>query len=270
MKKDIKILGISIWRILAYFIIYSIAGYAIETIFGAITKGMIESRKSFLYGPFCAIYGLGATILIVSLKKVEEKPNAIFIGGFIIGSITEYIVSLFGEMLLNVKWWDYSNMPLNIQGRICVYYSIFWGFLSLYLMLSFNPKIDRLINWIKTKISVKWGKIAIVAITIFMFIDCIITGIALKFFYIRMIVEKDINIKNKSIIEEKYEEIYSNENKKQLIDKFWGNKKIITTFPNLRVQAEDGEMIYFDSLLPEIQAYYYKFTNFKSELEDIN
>ena len=64
-KKKFTILGISIWRLLAYFILYSIAGYIIETIFGLLTKGVIESRKSFLYGPFCAIYGVGAVIMIV-------------------------------------------------------------------------------------------------------------------------------------------------------------------------------------------------------------
>ena len=56
-KKKFTIMGLSIWRILAYFIIYSIVGYIIETIFGIITKGRWESRQSFLYGPFCAIYG---------------------------------------------------------------------------------------------------------------------------------------------------------------------------------------------------------------------
>lgn len=54
-KKHIKIAGITLWRIVAYFIIYSVAGFIIETIFGVLTKGVLESRKSFLYGPF-AVY----------------------------------------------------------------------------------------------------------------------------------------------------------------------------------------------------------------------
>lgn len=54
-KKQFRIFGYSIWRILAYFIIYSVLGYIIETIFGIITKGTWESRQSFLYGPFCGI-----------------------------------------------------------------------------------------------------------------------------------------------------------------------------------------------------------------------
>ena len=55
-KKSFKILGISIWRLFAYFIIYSFLGFLIETLFGLVTKGVIESRKSFLYGPFFGIY----------------------------------------------------------------------------------------------------------------------------------------------------------------------------------------------------------------------
>ena len=54
--KKFKIFGFTIIQILAYFIVYSVAGYIIETIFGLVTKGVLESRKSFLYGPFCGIY----------------------------------------------------------------------------------------------------------------------------------------------------------------------------------------------------------------------
>ena len=66
-KKHIKIAGITLWRIVAYFIIYSVVGFIIETIFGILTKGVLESRKSFLYGPFCSIYGLGAVLMIITI-----------------------------------------------------------------------------------------------------------------------------------------------------------------------------------------------------------
>ena len=131
-KKNFTIMGLTVWRILAYFIVYSVVGYIIETIFGIVTKGVWESRQSFLYGPFCSIYGLGAAIMIMFLHKYGKKYNSLFIGGFILGSVIEYLVSLFGEMMLHVKWWDYSDMPLNINGRICVYFSLFWGFLAIY------------------------------------------------------------------------------------------------------------------------------------------
>ncbi len=257
-NKRATIMGLSIWRILAYFIIYSIVGYIIETIFGIITKGVWESRQSFLYGPFCAIYGVGAVIMIIFLHGYSKKYTRLFLGGFIVGSIVEYLVSWIGEMILGIKWWDYSNMPLNINGRICVYFSIFWGFLALYLIGSFNPRIDRLIDWFKNKFSLKFLKIATSAVTTFLLIDCIITGIALSFFLIRMVAKNDLNVNNKQAVIQKYDDIYNNETLSKFVYKYWGDRKMIRTFPNLKVQDVDGNMIYMDSLLSDIQPYYYK------------
>lgn len=262
-KRKFTIMGLSVWRILAYFIIYSVVGYIIETIFGIITKGTWESRQSFLYGPFCAIYGLGAAIMIIFLHKYSKNYTRLFIGGFIVGSIVEYLVSWIGEMLLGVKWWDYSDMPLNINGRICVYFSIFWGFLALYLIASFNPRIDRLINWIKSKLSVKALKVLTTTVTILLLIDCIATGIALSFFLVRMVHNYDLNVPNKEIIMQKYDDIYSHQKLSNFIYKYWGDKKMLRTFPNLKVQDCYGNMVYMDELLNDIKPYYYRF-NFKS------
>ena len=258
-KKKITIMGLSIWRILAYFIIYSVVGYIIETLFGIVTKGRWESRQSFLYGPFCAIYGLGAAIMIIFLHKYSKKYNTLFIGGFIVGSIVEYLVSWIGEMILGVKWWDYSDMPLNINGRICVYFSLFWGFLALYLIASFNPKIDKMIDWIKSKISIKALKTLTLSVTIILLIDCIITAFAMSFFLIRMIAQNDLNVPKKEIVMKKYEDIYSNEKLSNFIYKYWGDRKMIRTFPNIKVEDVDGNIIYIDSLLKDIQPYYFKF-----------
>lgn len=258
-KKKFTIMGLSIWRILAYFIIYSIVGYIIETIFGIITKGRWESRQSFLYGPFCAIYGLGAAIMIIFLHKYSKKYTTLFLGGFIVGSIVEYLVSLIGEMILGLKWWDYSDMPLNINGRICVYFSLFWGFLALYLIASFNPKIDKFINWCKSKISLKTLKSLTLTVTIIMLIDFIITGVAMYFFLIRMIAQNDLDVPKKEIVAQKYEDIYNNEKLSDFIYKYWGDRKMIRTFPNIKVEDVNGNIIYIDSLLKDIQPYYFKF-----------
>ena len=76
MEKEVKLKNsnkessakITVWLLLSYFIIYSVIGYILETAFGILTKGVLESRKGFLYGPFCPIYGLGAVVMILSLK----------------------------------------------------------------------------------------------------------------------------------------------------------------------------------------------------------
>ena len=257
-KNKRSINGISVWRILAYFIIYSVAGYIIETLYGIVTKGVWESRQSLLYGPFCGIYGLGAVIMIICLYKFPRKFNTLFIGGFIVGSIVEYVVSFIGEMLLGVKWWDYSEMPLNINGRICVYYSIFWGFLGIYLIASLNPKVDKVINWIKSKFKTyKALKTFVMTVFILLMIDCVSTAFALEFFLVRMIVKNDIDVANKELVMEQYDEIYGNEKMSNFIYKFWGDKKMIRTFPNLKIKDKNGNIVYMDSLL-DIQPYYLK------------
>lgn len=236
--------GISIWRILAYFIIYSVLGYIIETLYGMITKGVWESRQSFLYGPFCGIYGLGAVVMIVCLHKFPRKFNTLFAGGFIVGSIVEYVVSFVGEILLGVKWWDYSNIPLNINGRICVYFSIFWGFLGLYLIASLNPKIDKIIDFIKNKFKTyKTLKTFVVTVFILLMIDCVSTGFAIEFFLVRMVVENDIDVTNKELVIEQYDKIYGNENLSKFIYQFWGDKKMIKTFPNLKINDKNGNIV---------------------------
>ncbi len=264
VKNDVKkftIFGVSIWRIFAYFIIYSVIGYIIETVFGMVTKGVIESRQSFLYGPFCAIYGLGAVVMILSLKYFNKNHNTLFVGGFIVGSIVEYIVSWYGDVFLNVKWWDYSNMPLNINGRICVFFSLFWGFLAIYLMGYANPRVDKLINKIKSKISINKLKIITTIIILFMAVDCIITGIAIKLFMIRKVHEYDLKVSNKQEIEEAYSVIYKNDKIDEFIMRYFGDKKMIKTFPNLKTQDENGNMLYFDCYVGDIKPYYYKFNS---------
>ena len=264
-KKRLTINGISIWRILAYFIIYSIAGYIIETLYGMITKGVWESRQSFLYGPFCGIYGLGAVVMILCLHKFPKKYNVLFIGGFIVGSIVEYVISWFGEVVLGVKWWDYSNMPLNINGRICVYFSVFWGFLGMYLIVSLNPKVDKIINWIKSKFKTQKAlKTFVVTVFTLLMIDCIATAFAIEFFLVRMIVKNDLNVADKELVQEQYEKIYGNENLSKFIYTFWGDKKMIRTFPNLKINDKDGNIIYMDSLL-DIQPYYLKVHDIRNE-----
>ena len=110
-KKPLKIQGFTITTLLAYFIIYSIVGFIIETIFGIITKGTWESRQSFLYGPFCAIYGFGAAIMIMFLHKYSKNYTRLFIGGFIVG-IKNY--SIFQNLKLSIDELKSINVDKEI------------------------------------------------------------------------------------------------------------------------------------------------------------
>ena len=257
-KKSFNILGISIWKLCAYFIIYSFLGYIIETLFGIATKGLWECRQSFLYGPFCGIYGMGAVAIILFSKYFNKNNLTFFLGGFIIGSITEYIVSFLVEIMMGTRWWEYSDRILNVNGRICLTFSIFWGVLTLFLIKCFNPQIDKIIEKIKNKFSIKVLKVFILIITIFLLINCIATCYAQKQFINRMIVEKGIEVENKQEIIESYEKTYNNEFLSNFILTIWNDKKMIRTFPNMKIEDINHNVIYLDSLLPDIQPYYLK------------
>lgn len=258
-QKMLTISKFTLWRILVYFVIYSFLGFIIETIYGMITKGVIESRQSFLYGPFCGIYGLGAVTMILSLNKFKDNNNQLFFGGFIVGSIIEYIVSFLGEIILHVKWWDYSDMPFNLNGRICVFFSVFWGFLAIYLISYVNPKIDYLINKISAKLSMKVLRFVIIFSIIFLLFDCMITIFALDMFFTRKVYENNLNVANRELIDIQYEEIYKNAKKAKFINKFFYDKKMIKTFPNLKLEDLEGNIIYFKDYVGDIKPYYYKF-----------
>ena len=149
-------------------------------------------------------------------------------------------------------------MPLNLNGRICVFFSIFWGLLAIYLISYVNPKIDKLINFIKSKISIKLLKVVTATVTIFLFLDCLITGYALEMFFVRKVHENDLQVLGKEQIDARYEEVYSNEQLSNFIYKFFGDEKMIKTFPNLKVEKEDGKILYVADAFPEIQTEYVK------------
>jgi len=260
VSKNFTILDTSIWRIFAYFIIYSFVGFIIETIFALVMYSTFESRQSFLYGPFCGIYGVGAVVMYVILNKYFKKnKHLLFLGGFIVGSVVEYVLSFLGEVILNVRWWDYSNRFLNINGRICFLYSLFWGALGLYFMTVINPKIDKVIDFFKKKINLKVLKSIVLIVTIFLLIDCIISGLAIDFYLTRQTVQNDLDVPNKEQVIDKYDRIYSNEKLTEIIYKYWNDEKMVITYPNLTITLRDGTNMRVRELLPDIQPYYYKF-----------
>ena len=259
-KKHIKIEGITLWRIVAYFIIYSVAGFIIETIFGVLTKGVLESRKSFLYGPFCSIYGLGAVLMILPLQRFKKNNYTLFAAGFVIGSIIEYLVSLIGELIFHIKWWDYSDQILNLNGRICVLFSLFWGLLAIYLMSDINKRVDKLIDFLKKKISMGILKTAVVLVSIFLAFDLGITAYALQMFTIRIVYDNNLNVANKQYIDEQYEKIYVKDTKqKEFILKYFDDEKMIKTFPNIKIEDVDGNILFYRKYVKGIKPYYYNF-----------
>ena len=257
ISKKVKkgIFDYSFRQILEYFIVYSILGYVIETLYGLLTKGVIESRQSMLYGPFCCIYGLGAICLLCIPKSAKKNNWTLFIAGFIIGSVVEYVVSWVGEVIFNIKWWDYSNFPLNINGRVCVYFSIFWGILTICLNKVINPTVDKVLG----KIPIKVLHVLTVIIMVFMAFDFIISSFALKMFETRLIYNYNLEVQGAEDYYEKYLDIYQNNpGLKEIVDKVFSDEKMLKTFPNIKFTLQDGSILLVKDILTDIKPYYIK------------
>lgn len=243
MKKSI------VWKVLIYFIIYSIAGFFLETIFAIITKGTLESRQSFLYGPFCIVYGIGAICLIFTLNKYKDSTIKLFLYGMLVGAIVEYLTSYIGEQMMHIKWWDYSSAFLNIHGRTCLFYAICWGILTIPLIKYINPALDKQIEKVFSKISINVLKTAITAITLFMAIDGLISCYALDNFLARVAEENNIKIVG----------IEEGEKSSQIAGKLFSNEKMMMTYPNMLVVNDKDEIVHLEKLLSNVKNYYYKF-----------
>ena len=112
------------------FFIGSIIGFFVEIVYGLITHKVLMIRKGLLYGPFIQVYGAGAVAYYILTSYVKETKK-VFLVGMIMGGIIEYIFSFLQEIIFGTISWDYSHMILNINGRTCVLYCIFWGILGV-------------------------------------------------------------------------------------------------------------------------------------------
>lgn len=123
-----------------YFIIYSFLGWVCECIYCSIPVKHFINR-GFLSGPYCPIYGLGATAVIYMLSPFLAQPLLLFIFGVLITSVLEYVTSWIMEALFQTKWWDYSTYFANLHGRICLKNSTLFGILVMVVMYGIHPMI---------------------------------------------------------------------------------------------------------------------------------
>ena len=143
------IFGMSFYQICWFFIIYSFMGWVIEIAFHAVTLGRVENR-GFLNGPVCPVYGFGmlAVLIIAYFLPVNpqtQQVNAVlvFLVGMIFTTLIELIAGWILDKLFHARWWNYSSMPLNLNGYICLAFSIIWG-LSVMIAVKFvHPLIAK-------------------------------------------------------------------------------------------------------------------------------
>ena len=137
-------------KILLYFAIYSFLGWCVESIYKSILdKKLVNS--GFLYGPFCPIYAFGAIIMALILTKLPNNVFIIFISSTILLTVWEYIVGVLLEKIFKTKYWDYSHLKFNINGRVCLKNSIYWGLLGVAFTFVIHPFIKQYVDMIPEK-----------------------------------------------------------------------------------------------------------------------
>lgn len=155
--------GMTFYKLFWVFFIGCFAGVVIEVLWCMITRGHYESRTGLIYGPFNLVYGFGAGLLSACLYHFRNRSRIFsFVGGFFVGSAVEYVCSWVQEMLFGSTSWDYSHMPFNLNGRICLLYSVFWGALGILWIKEIYPRMSRLILKIPNRLgkSLTWVLLA--------------------------------------------------------------------------------------------------------------
>ncbi len=115
------------------FIIVSFIGWIVEIISIFLETKKIINR-GFLIGPYCPIYGLSTILMVFLLDYYKNNLFVLLIMSIIICTISEYLVSYFMEKAFKARWWDYSHMPFNINGRICLSNCILFGLGAVLLL----------------------------------------------------------------------------------------------------------------------------------------
>ncbi|MFR2711779.1 MAG: putative ABC transporter permease [Frisingicoccus sp.] len=138
-------LNTDFYHILWFFIIYCVCGWIWESSFCSI-KAKKWINRGFLMGPYIPIYGCGALVVYLTLYPLKEDLWLVYMGGVVFPTILEFLTSWIMEKLFAATWWDYSNEKFNIQGRICLKVSLFWGFFSVIMVEILHPIVLALID----------------------------------------------------------------------------------------------------------------------------
>lgn len=141
------------------FAAYSFAGFLLETAFAALTGGH-ANRKGLLVLPLCPVYGAGACLILALPGWVDARPWALFLLGGLSATAAEYLAALWHEKALGVVFWDYSGLPGNVGGRVCLPFSLAWGALSLGLTYWVHPVLSP---WL-ARIPVPVGRMALLTL----------------------------------------------------------------------------------------------------------
>lgn len=208
--------GCCFYKLVWLFLIGAFLGDIVETIFCRLSEGIWMSRSSVVYGPFSFVWGIACALLTGLLYKYKDKNDRyIFFAGTVLGGTYEYICSIFTEIVFGTVFWDYSDIPFNLGGRINLLYCFFWGIAAVVWFNGIYPRLSLLIEKIPPKIGISLTWLCIS----FMVFNASLSGLALSRYNER---QREENIRQENNInslsrfldrhfpDERMEQIYPN------------------------------------------------------------
>ncbi len=144
---DPLVKGIPLSLLFLYFVTYSFVGWTMETTYCSTLQKRFVPR-GFLYGPLCPIYGVGALLMILFFEPLAGNLFLFYVVSTVVMSAWEYLVGWFLETTTHMKYWDYSNQPFNLHGRICLFVSLWWGVLSYIAISYIHPAVADLFAYV--------------------------------------------------------------------------------------------------------------------------
>ena len=99
-------------------------------------------NRGFYTGPVCPIYGSGAvliTLVVQWLSPLESAVGTTFAISFLLCGALEYFTSLVMEKRFHARWWDYSQKPMNLHGRVWIGNLVLFGLGGVAVVHLMNP-----------------------------------------------------------------------------------------------------------------------------------
>lgn len=136
---SVTVVGLDLATLTCVMLLYSFMGWFYEsTIYSLFEQGKLMNRGYFI-GPYCPIYAVVSIASVYFMEGIDSPIKIVILSGFIVSAI-EYVTSYTLEKLFNTRYWDYSNYPLNLNGRVSVVSGLFFGLACLLLNKVVHPR----------------------------------------------------------------------------------------------------------------------------------
>lgn len=151
------------------FFFYSLLGWLYESLFYSILEERRFINRGFLLGPYCPIYGTG-TVLCWLILRDNYNILEVFAIAAVLCCAVEYITSFCMEKVFHARWWDYRNMPFQLNGRICLYGGIVFGGGVVVIKFIVQPTLMQFIALLNERVLSGLALVLFIVIGIDMFL----------------------------------------------------------------------------------------------------